>query len=62
MTVTPTDVMGYTLTNRYNLKNGSEVRVEYRADTATEEIFPSNERGTFRKFQSTAMVGWLYSI
>jgi len=53
--------MGYTLTNRYNLGNGAELRAEYRMDSANKELYPS-EDGKFKKLQNTLLVGWLYSI
>lgn len=59
--VDPTTVYGYTLTNRYNLLNGSEIRLEYRLDTASEDIFPKNKKDYDDK-QNTVTVAWLYSI
>lgn len=57
----PADIMSYTLTNRYNLKNGSEVRLEWRTDKASEEIYPSGD-GKFNDKQDTLTVAWLYAI
>ncbi len=54
-------VDAYTVTGRYTIGNASEVRLEYRFDAATKEIF-ANERGTFDKHQNTLTLGWLYSI
>lgn len=59
--VDPTSVTGYTLTNRYNMMNGSEIRLEYRLDSASEKIFPKND-DQFSKKQNTLTVAWLYSI
>lgn len=55
------NIMSYTLTNRYNLKNGSEVRAEWRSDVATEKIYP-RKNGKFSESQNTVTIAWLYSI
>lgn len=55
------NIMSYTLTNRYNLKNGSEVRAEWRSDKSTEKIYP-RKNGKFSDEQNTISVAWLYSI
>lgn len=57
----PTRLEGYTLTNRYNLNNSSEIRVEFRYDVASQKVFPT-KKDEFIKDQSTITVGWLYSI
>lgn len=57
----PPQIDSYTLTNRYTLANGSEIRAEYRFDSATKELFPAHN-GEFKKTQSTVTIGWLYSI
>lgn len=57
----PTTVQGYTLTNRYTMDNGSEIRFEYRVDFATEAIFPKNKTD-YAKEQNTATLAWLVSI
>jgi hypothetical protein len=54
-------VDAYTVTNRYSFGNGSEVRLEYRFDAATKEIF-ADKNGEYAKTQSTLAIGWLYSI
>lgn len=61
LNVAPPKVDGYTLTNRYKLRNGAEVRAEYRMDRATSELFPSHG-GSFRKSQNTITLGVLYAI
>lgn len=59
--VTAPTVDSYTITNRYQIPNGTEIRLEYRYDVATKEIFPDSDGG-FKKSQSTLALGWLYSI
>jgi hypothetical protein len=54
--------MAYTLTNRYNLGQGAEIRAELRYDNANKEIFSSDTAGDFVKDQTTFTLGWLYSI
>lgn len=51
-----------TLTNRYVVGNGSEVRLEYRVDVATKEIFPGDKFNEYERTQNTVTLGWLYSI
>jgi hypothetical protein len=55
------EVMSYTLTNRYNMKNGSEIRAEWRTDQSTQKIYP-RKNGKFSDHQDTLTVAWLYSI
>ncbi|MFY7993176.1 MAG: outer membrane beta-barrel protein [Bacteriovoracaceae bacterium] len=59
--VKPPQLDSYTLTNRYLVGNGSEVRLELRVDTSTTPIFPES-KGGFKKTQETMTLGWLYSI
>ena len=55
-------IMAYTLTNRYNLGQGAELRAEFRYDNANKELFPSDKKGNFINEQTTFTLGWLYSI
>lgn len=57
----PPQLDSYTLTNRYIVGNGSEVRLELRVDTSTTNLFPES-KGGFKKTQETMTLGWLYSI
>ena len=53
-TLAPSKVTSVTLTNRYNLNNGAEVRLEYRHDSADNQIFPKNV-SEFTKNQDTGV-------
>ena len=59
--VAPANIMAYTLTNRFNLRNGSELRAEFRLDKANETIYPK-KNGKFSNEQSTLTLAWLYSL
>jgi hypothetical protein len=60
--VKPPSIMAYTLTNRYNLGQGAEIRAELRYDNSNKKIFSSDTEGDFVKDQTTITLGWLYSI
>ncbi|MDH4469077.1 MAG: outer membrane beta-barrel protein [Bacteriovoracaceae bacterium] len=60
-TFAPSKVNSVTLTDRYNLNNGTEVRLEFRHDSADNQIFPKNA-SEFTKNQDTLTAAWIYSI
>lgn len=60
--VQPPSIMAYTLTNRYNLGQGAEIRAELRYDNANKDLFPSDKSDDFINDQTTFTLGWLYSI
>jgi hypothetical protein len=57
----PANIMSYTLTNRYNMRNGSEIRFEWRTDKANQDIYPRKD-AKFTDTQNTLTVAWLYAI
>ncbi len=57
----PARTNSYTVTDRYNFNNGTEIRLEYRHDSSDQPIFPKGDTGSVKN-QDTVTMAWVYSI